>query len=74
MINSLLQWAGTLALIAMYVVMSFFPEQYPLNILLGLIGGVCYFTWSRRVNNRPQQLVNLAGIVVCLAGLVRVYL
>lgn len=73
MINSVLQWMGTACLIAMYVVMSFFPEQYPLNIILGLAGGVCYFAWSRRVNNRPQQLVNLAGIVVCLGGLVRYF-
>jgi len=73
MINGLLQWMGTAALIAMYVVMSYFPEKYPLNILLGLIGGVCYFLWSLRVRNRPQQLVNLAGILVCLGGLFRYF-
>ncbi len=73
MINTLLQWAGTAALISMYVVMSYFPERYPLNILLGLIGGLCYFLWSVRVKNRPQQIVNLAGILVCVGGLLRYF-
>jgi len=73
MINTGLQWMGTAALITMYVVMSFFPEHYPLNIALGLAGGVCYLAWSLRVKNRPQQLVNLAGILVCTAGLLKVY-
>ena len=57
----------------MYVVMSWFPELYPLNLVLGTIGGVLYFAWSLRVANRAQQLVNLAGIVVCLSGLWRLY-
>jgi hypothetical protein len=73
MVNTTLQWLGTACLIAMYVVMSYFPEQYPLNIMLGLAGGTFYFTWSLRVKNRPQQLVNLAGILVCLGGLIRYF-
>ena len=73
MINNTLQWMGTACLIAMYVVMSFYPNLYPVNIMLGLAGGLCYFAWSRRVRNRPQQLVNLAGILVCTAGLAKVY-
>ncbi len=73
MVNHILQWLGTACLIAMYVVMSYFPERYPLNIVLGLIGGLCYFTWSVRVKNRPQQIVNLAGILVCVGGLIRYF-
>jgi hypothetical protein len=73
MVNHILQWAGTTALISMYVVMSYFPERYPLNIVLGLIGGLCYFTWSMRVKNRPQMLVNGAGILVCVGGLIRYF-
>ena len=73
-LNNTLQWLGTTALIAMYVVMSFFPELHPLNILLGLCGGLCYLAWSLRLKNRPQQLVNAAGILVCAAGLLKVYL
>jgi hypothetical protein len=71
MINTALQWLGTTALIAMYVVMSYFPELHPLNIMLGLAGGSFYFLWSLRVKNRPQQLVNAAGILVCVGGLIR---
>lgn len=73
MINSILQWLGTASLIAMYVVMSYFPEHYPLNIVLGLAGGVFYFLWSCRVKNPPQQLVNAAGILVCVGGLIRYF-
>jgi hypothetical protein len=70
-LNNTLQWLGTVALIAMYVVMSYFPELHPLNIVLGLAGGAFYLAWSTRLNNRPQQLVNLVGILVCIGGLIR---
>lgn len=73
MINNVLQWAGTTALITMYVLMSFFPELHPWNIVCGAIGGVLYFTWSLRTYNKPQQIVNLAGILVCLAGLFKAW-
>lgn len=73
MVNHILQWLGTAALISMYIVMSFFPERYPLNILLGLLGGLCYFAWSYRVANKPQMIVNFAGIAVCAAGLFRYF-
>ena len=73
MLNSTLQWAGTTALITMYILMSFFPELHPWNIVAGCVGGVLYFAWSLRTANKPQQLVNLAGIVVCLAGLYKAW-
>ncbi len=69
MIDHILQWTGTAAIISMYVIMSFFPELYPINIVLGLLGGVLFLAWSIRVNNRPQMFVNLTGISVCLAGI-----
>ena len=73
LINSVLQWAGTALLISMYVVMSFFPDMYPLNIVLGLGGGALYLAWSLRTYNKPQVFVNLAGILVCVAGLFKYY-
>jgi hypothetical protein len=73
MVNSILQWTGTACLISMYVVMSFFPDMYPLNIVLGLGGGTCYLAWSLRTYNKPQVFVNLAGILVCVAGLFKYY-
>ena len=57
----------------MYVIMSFFPELHPWNIFMGLLGGSFFFAWSYRVENRPQILVNIAGILVCVAGLVRAW-
>lgn len=73
MLNNALQWAGTTALITMYILMSFFPHLHPWNIVAGCVGGVLYFAWSLRTANKPQQLVNLAGIVVCLAGLYKAW-
>ena len=72
--NAVLQWLGTTALITMYVIMSFYPEAHPLNIVMGLIGGTFYLAWSFRTNNHPQIIVNSAGIIVCLMGLARAWL
>ncbi len=71
--NNILQWLGTACLISMYLVMSFRPELHPLNIILGLGGGSFYLAWSWRTHNRPQILVNGAGVLVCLMGLWRYY-
>ena len=71
MLNSALQWAGTACLLTMYVLMSFYPNLYPANLVAGMCGGLLYFVWSYRVRNKAQVLVNLAGILVCVAGLIR---
>lgn len=73
MINSILQWAGTISLFIMYILMSFYPQLYPYDLIAGGVGGLCYFSWSLRTHNMPQVLVNLAGITVCLIGLFRVW-
>ena len=73
MINHALQWLGTAALIVMYILMSFFPHLHPWNIVAGCVGGVLYFTWSVRTANKPQMIVNFAGIAVCIAGLYRAW-
>ena len=73
MVNHVLQWLGTACLISMYVVMSYFPELHPVNIMLGLAGGCLYFAWSMRVANKPQMLVNGAGIAVCVGGLIKYF-
>ena len=71
--NQVLQWLGTTSLLTMYVLMSFYPELHPWNLVAGLMGGSFYCAWSLRVKNRPQILVNLAGITVCVAGLIRAW-
>ena len=69
--NNLLQWLGTTALMMMYVIMSFFPSMYPLNIIAGLLGGSFYLAWSIRTANKPQIIVNAAGVIVCVMGLIK---
>ena len=73
MINSALQWTGTVALLTMYTLMSFAPHLHPWNIVAGLVGGVCYLTWTLRVHNRPQMIVNAVAIAIGLAGLFRAW-
>ena len=70
MINSILQWLGTASLIGMYIVMSYFKELHILQLVLGLTGGLLYLTWSTRVANKQQMIVNAAGILVCIGGLI----
>lgn len=72
-INEVLQWAGTVCLLTMYTIMSYFPEQHPLNIVAGLLGGLCYFTWTLRVANKPQMIVNGVAIAVCIGGLFKAW-
>ena len=74
MINSGLQWLGTTALMVMYVLMSFFPELYPWNLVAGCSGGILYFAWSFRTKNTPQMIVNVAGITVTALGLIKAWL
>jgi hypothetical protein len=69
--NEVLQWTGTLFILNMYVLMSYFPQLHPWNIVCGLMGGLCYLTWTIRVANKPQMIVNIVAIVVCVGGLIK---
>jgi len=73
MINSTLQWSGAACLLAMYTLMSFFPHLYPWNIVAGVLGGICFLTWTIRVKNTPQMIVNAVAITIGLAGLYRAF-
>ena len=72
MLNKILQRAGTGCLIAMYVLMSYFPEQHPWNIVAGMAGGSIFLLWSW-LYNREQLVVNLAGVLVCAGGLYKAW-
>jgi hypothetical protein len=72
-LNDMLQWAGTVCLLTMYTLMSFFPHLYPWNIAAGLSGGVCYLVWTIRVGNRPQMIINAVAITLGLVGLFRAW-
>jgi hypothetical protein len=73
MLNNILQWVGTVCLLAMYVLMSFFPHLHPWNIVAGLGGGVLYLAWTLRVRNTPQLIVNAVAIAIGLAGLYKAW-
>ena len=71
-LNNALQWTGTVFILLMYVMMNFFREL-KLDPLFGLLGGLCYLTWTIRVANKPQMLVNAVAITVCVVGLYRAW-
>ena len=73
MLNNILQWTGTVCLLSMYVLMSFFPHLHPWNIVCGVLGGLCYLTWTVRVRNTPQLIVNGVAIAIGLAGLFKAW-
>ena len=72
-VNEILQWTGTGCILTMYVLMSYFPELHPWNVLAGLLGGLSYFTWTVRVANKPQMVVNIVAITVCAGGLLKYF-
>jgi hypothetical protein len=72
-INDILQWTGTVSLLTMYTLMSFFPHLHPWNIVAGLLGGACYLAWTVRVANKPQMIVNGVAIAIGLAGLFKAW-
>ena len=71
--NDLLQWTGTVSLLTMYTLMSFFPHLHPWNIVAGLCGGACYLAWTIRVANKPQMIVNGVALLIGIAGLVKAW-
>lgn len=72
-VNDALQWTGTACLLTMYVLMSFYPHLHPWNIVAGVGGGACYLTWTIRVANKPQMIVNAVAIAIGLAGLFKAW-
>ena len=72
-LNEVLQWAGTACLLVMYMLMSFFPDLHPWNIVAGVCGGACYFAWTVRVANKPQMIVNGVALAIGSAGLLRAW-
>jgi len=69
--NDIIQWVGTAFILGMYVIMSYFPQLHPWNIILGFLGGTCFFTWTVRVRNYPQMVINAVAITLCLGGLLK---
>ena len=62
-----------MCLLAMYVLMSFFPHLHPYNIVAGVAGGALYLIWTLRVRNMPQLIVNAVAMGIGLAGIYKAW-
>lgn len=67
--DELIQWVGTVFILAMYVVSNYFKGFDDLRNGVALLGAVCFFTWAYRVANRQQMIINGVAIALCLGGL-----
>lgn len=70
-LDDVLQWAGAVFIIAGHALNAVGPAAYPWNVLVFFIGTSLFMTWSVRVRNRPQTLVNTAALIIGLGGLLR---
>jgi O-antigen/teichoic acid export membrane protein len=70
-LNEIIQWTGTAFVLVMYAVMNLAPELAPWNLVAGLLGSICYFVWTIRVKNRPQLIINIVAMTLCILGLVK---
>ncbi len=69
--NETIQWLGTAFSLAMYVISNFCPGCDNLRNSVALLGALCFFTWSYRVANKQQMIINGVAIVLCLVGLLK---
>ncbi len=69
--NETIQWLGTVFVLVMYAIMNLAPELAPWNLIMGLLGSICYFIWTVRVKNRPQMLINVVAMTLCVLGLLK---
>ena len=71
--NDILQWVGAVTIIIGHICNAIGPDAYPYNIVAFTIGTVMFLTWTIRVLNKPQMVVNIVAIVTCLIGLVNAW-
>ena len=69
--NEVIQWIGSVFIIAGHTLNAAGPEVYPYNLIAFFIGTVMFLTWSIRVTNRPQMLVNIIALFIGLTGMVK---
>ncbi len=70
-LNDAIQWAGTVFVLLMYLVMNVFPQHIVWIQLFGLLGAVSFFTWTVRVKNYPQMVINVVAMTLCCVGLLK---
>ncbi len=67
--NEIIQWIGAVAIIAGHTLNAVGPSAYPYNIYAFAVGTIAFLTWSIRVGNRPQLVVNLVALSLGIAGI-----
>ena len=72
-INEVLQWTGAVFIIAGHSLNAMGPEAYPYNIIAFFLGTILFMSWSIRVANKPQLLVNIVALAIGLTGLVKAF-
>ena len=72
-INEALQWTGAVFIIAGHSLNAAGPAAYPYNIVAFFLGTVLFMTWSVRVANKPQLLVNIVALGIGVTGLVKAF-
>jgi len=72
--NEVLQWFGALFIIAGHSLNAIGPSAYPYNIVAFFVGTVAFMTWTIRVRNKPQFVVNLVALTLGLVGLYKAFL
>ena len=72
-INEILQWTGAVFIIAGHSLNAVGPAAYPYNILAFFLGTILFMTWSIRVANKPQLLVNIVALAIGLTGLAKAF-
>jgi len=69
MLNSILQWSGAVAIIAMHILNAVGPSAYPWNIVAAFLGTALFLAWTIRVRNAPQFTVNVVALAIGFVGL-----
>ena len=72
-INEILQWTGAVFIIAGHSLNAVGPSVYPWNILAFFLGTVLFLTWTIRVANKPQLMVNIVALGIGVTGLVKAF-
>jgi hypothetical protein len=68
-LNDIIQWVGAVFIIGGHSLNAIGPRVYPYNIMVFMVGTCLFLTWSIRVANKPQLLVNLIALGIGLSGL-----
>jgi len=72
-INEILQWTGAVFIIAGHSLNAVGPSVYPYNILAFFLGTILFLTWTIRVANKPQMVVNLVALCIGISGLIKAF-